>query len=124
LTRFFTDELDLVGLKKQPLGWWRERGIVLYPTRAKLAFTVFSIPGMSSENERAFSKAKKMVTDERYQLKEDIIERTQCVKSWLYEGLVDGSTAWQILNELQRQEREIQEQKLQHYHEDTDDGLE
>lgn len=84
----------------KPLQWWIDIGEPLYPTLASLAYSLFSIPGMSAECERAFSHAKKLVTEERFRLKEDIIEADQCVKSWLYNGLVDGSAAWRPLKEL------------------------
>ena len=45
---------------------------------------------MSGECERVFSHGKKMVTDERYNLKSGIIEADQCVKNWLKNGLTDG----------------------------------
>jgi hypothetical protein len=79
----------------KPLLWWKDVGEQLYPTLAGLAYNLFSIPGMSSECERAFSQAKRMVTDERHGLKEDIIEADQCLKSWLVNGLVDGSSLFQ-----------------------------
>jgi hypothetical protein len=39
-----------------------------------IAYDVFSIPAISSECERAFSAAKKLVNKQRYNLKTDIIE--------------------------------------------------
>ncbi|KYG40740.1 hypothetical protein M433DRAFT_31056, partial [Acidomyces richmondensis BFW] len=54
-----------------------------WPTLARLALDLFAIPGMSAECERAFSQTKKMVTEERYNLKADVIEADQCLKSWL-----------------------------------------
>jgi hypothetical protein len=46
-----------------------------------MAYDLFSIPAMSAECERAFSTVKKLITDERYNLKPDIIEADQCIKS-------------------------------------------
>ena len=42
---------------------------------------------MSSECERVFSQAKKMITDERNRLNADIIEVQECCKSWSTKGL-------------------------------------
>jgi hypothetical protein len=95
-----TTHHDITCYEERPLLWWIERGELLYPTLAGLAFTLFAIPGMSAECERAFSQAKKIVTDERYCLKADIIEADQCVKSWLKSQLVDGSATWKILKEV------------------------
>jgi hypothetical protein len=39
-----------------------------------MAYDLFSIPGMSSKCERAFSSALRLVTDDRYNLKQDIIK--------------------------------------------------
>lgn len=52
---------------------------------------------MSAECERAFSQTKKMVTEERYNLKADVIEADQCLKSWLRNNIVDGSAMWRTL---------------------------
>lgn len=102
LERFLHDKLVLrttpegatVSYIDQPLRWWREHGQVAYPTLARLALDLFAMPGMSSECERAFSAAKRMITDERYRLKYDVIEADQCVKSWFKHGLVDGRAAF------------------------------
>lgn len=55
----------------EPLRWWRERGESSYPILASMAYDLFSLPGMSSGCERAFSGAKRMITDARYNLKGD-----------------------------------------------------
>jgi hypothetical protein len=65
-----------------------------------VAYDLFAVPGMSAECERAFSRAKKMVTDERNSLRGDIIEAEQCLKSWLISGIVDGAKTWASLQEL------------------------
>ena len=96
-------ELDLDGYESEPLWWWRERGKKEHRTLAGLAFTVFSIPATSSECERAFSRAGKMVTDDRYQLKADIIEADQLLKSWLYfSGLINRNKASRVMSEIEQ----------------------
>jgi hypothetical protein len=82
----------------EPLRWWRDRGEALYPTLATIAYDLFAMPGMSSECERSFSSAKRMITDDRYNLKPDIIEADQCLKSWHKSGLADGESAFANLN--------------------------
>jgi hypothetical protein len=101
--RFLQAELDLEGYENEPLRWWHERGKELYPILAGLAFTLLSMPAMSSECERSFSRAGKMVTTDRYSLKADIIEADQLLKSWLVSGLINRETAWQILSEVKQQ---------------------
>jgi hypothetical protein len=80
LDRFMNDALDVslkrvvdgkiiaTNMKDEPLRWWRERGQHLYPTLVTMAFDLFAIPGMSSECERAFSAAIRLLTDDRYML--------------------------------------------------------
>jgi hypothetical protein len=114
LDRFMTAYHDITGYEERPLVWWIERGEPLYPTLAGLAFTLFAIPGMSAECERAFSQAKKMVTDERYCLKADVIEADQCVKSWLKSQLVDGSATWRILGEVRSDEDDTADGQAEH----------
>ena len=72
-----------------------------YPTLAGLAFIVFATPAMSSECERAFSHAGKMVTDDRYQHKADILEADQLLKSWLIDGLIDRTKLRRVLDETE-----------------------
>ena len=55
-----------------------------------MAYDLFAIPGMSSECERVFSRAKKMITDERWHLSADTIEADQCLKNWLRNNVVSG----------------------------------
>jgi hypothetical protein len=81
-------------LVNEPLRWWRERGEHLYPILASMAYDLFSIPATSAECERAFITAKKLITDERYNLKPDIIEADQCIKSWCKHGIIDGRAAF------------------------------
>ncbi|TKA64921.1 hypothetical protein B0A49_12969 [Cryomyces minteri] len=80
-----------------PLAWWRDRGEALYPTLATMAYDLFSVPGMSSECERVFSQAKKMVTDERFNLKADIVQADQCLKNWLRNGVAIGHLTLEAL---------------------------
>ena len=58
----------------------------LYPDLSQLAYDTCSIPAMSAECERVFSSTKLLITDRRNRLKEDIIEASEVLKSWLYQG--------------------------------------
>lgn len=103
LQRFMDDDLDTSlttygddvpsSYSNEPLRWWRERGASKYSILASMAYDLFSIPGMSSECERAFSAAKRMITHERYNLKHDVIEADQCLKSWFKSGITNGHAA-------------------------------
>ena len=66
-----------------------------------MPYDLFAVPGISAECERALRHAKKkMVIEERYSLKADIIEAEQCRKSWLISGIVDGAQTGTSLQEL------------------------
>lgn len=89
LDRFMDDDdLSTTGFEKRPLKWWQYIGSTRYPTLAKMAIDLFSIPGMSSECERVFSHAKKMIRDERHNLKPPIIEACQCQGNWLRNEII------------------------------------
>lgn len=119
LQRFMDDELDTslityvngVSVEgdyfDEPLRWWRERGESSYPILAAMAYDLFSLLGMSSECERSFSAAKRMITDARYQLKTDLIEADQCVKSWFKHGLANGQHAFTNIADLEEVAAEI-----------------
>jgi hypothetical protein len=76
----------------------------MFPTLTKLAFKLLAIPGMSAECKRAFSQAKRVITDERFSLKQDVIEAEQCLKSWLINKIADGQKAWDTLQQVQMED--------------------
>jgi hypothetical protein len=43
---------------------------------------------MSSECERVFSSAKKLLTPERNALADDVIEATECLEAWWAQGFI------------------------------------
>jgi hypothetical protein len=99
------EDLNVTDLyKKQPISWWRDFGQRMFPTLAKLAFKLLALPGMSAECERAFSQAKRMITDERFSLEQDVIEAEQCLKSWLINKVADGQKAWDTLQQVQMED--------------------
>ena len=53
-----------------------------------MALDTLSIPAMSAECERIFSSTKKLLTDSRNGLQEEIIEATECLKAWWDEGII------------------------------------
>jgi len=74
-----------------PLHFWIAQSqdtACAFPSIAKLALDVFSIPAMSAECERVFSETKRVITDDRNQLQEETIEAIQCQKNWLDNGVV------------------------------------
>jgi hAT family C-terminal dimerisation region len=59
-----------------------------FPTVAQLALDTLSIPSMAVECERTFSSAGDLITMSRNDLKEDIIEATECLKAWWQVDLI------------------------------------
>ncbi len=59
-----------------------------YPKLARLGIYVQSAPAMSSECERVFSEAKRLITDDRNLLSDVTIQAIQCQKNWLDNKLV------------------------------------
>jgi hypothetical protein len=57
-----------------------------YPSLARMAFDVLSIPAMSAECERVFSSSKILLSDRRARMKEDIVEASECLRAWLQSG--------------------------------------
>jgi hypothetical protein len=49
----------------------------------RMALDILLIPAISSDYERVFSQAKLLITGQRYSLKPDVIEATQCLRAWL-----------------------------------------
>lgn len=52
-----------------------------YLNLSKMAVDILSIPAMSAEPERLFSRAMITITDRRNRLGSDVIEAPECVKS-------------------------------------------
>ena len=61
--------------------WWQSQE-TQYPNLAKFAYDMLSIPGMAAECERVFSGAKRLITQDRNSLKEDVIEANECLRAW------------------------------------------
>jgi hypothetical protein len=47
-----------------------------------MALDTLLIPAMSTECERVFSSSKKLLSPQRYRIKEDLIEASECLKAW------------------------------------------
>ena len=60
-----------------------------FPTLFQYALDTLSCHGMSTEYERVFSSAKKLITSERNHLREDIIEACECLKTWWRSSLIE-----------------------------------
>jgi hypothetical protein len=79
VTRYLSDR-SKKALK--PLEWWKASASD-YPRLSKMAFDYLSIPAMSAECERLFSRAKHCVGYQRHLLHADSITLLQCLKNWV-----------------------------------------
>ncbi len=70
-----------------PLQWWRVHQSA-YPNLAQMALDLFAIPAMSSECERAFSKASYTISARRSNLSSDIVEGGETFRSWVSAGVI------------------------------------
>jgi hypothetical protein len=70
-----------------PINWWNERK-TSFPSLHLYAFDTLAILATSAECERVFSSVKKLITPERNRLTEEIIEASECLKSWWDCGLI------------------------------------
>lgn len=73
----------------KPIEWWSTVGCIDYPYLSKMALDMLSIPAMSDEPERLFSRLGHMVTKHRNHLKPQTIEATQCLQSWAKAKIID-----------------------------------
>ncbi|TKA81632.1 hypothetical protein B0A49_01266, partial [Cryomyces minteri] len=72
---------------EDPLIWWTHQQHE-FPTLSRLAFDLLSVPAMSSECERLFSKAGQVLNEDTPRTKEDFAESRECLKSWLQHQLI------------------------------------
>jgi hypothetical protein len=67
------------------LNWWCSQAGT-YPQLSRMAGDLLSIPAMSAECERVFSSTKLLISDRRNWLSEEVIEASECLKSWEMSG--------------------------------------
>jgi hypothetical protein len=82
-----------------PLNFWNSpQQRARFPRLCQMARDLFTIPAMSDGPERVFSSAGGMVTKHRGRLTADAIAETQCLKSWIKQGIITNlSTAFDRL---------------------------
>jgi hypothetical protein len=76
--------------KMTALGWWcldqqRER----WPRLSFMALDILSIPAMSDEPERVFSRARRTVSWDRAQIGAETLEKIECLKHWKRNGILN-----------------------------------
>ena len=56
-----------------------------------MAIDILSIPAMSAESERVFSGARRTILWQRARLGAEVVEQTECLKSWIRQVIKSGS---------------------------------
>lgn len=69
-----------------PLKYWQLQ-TQQYPTLAKFAINVLTIPASAADCERTFSELGNMLGTRRLQIKPELLNALQCLKSWRQLGL-------------------------------------
>lgn len=81
-----------------PLEWWRTTGSTLYPDLTQMALDLLSIPAMSDEPERLFSRLGLIITPRRNHLKQETVQAIVCLHSWDKHGLINIKQSTMIDN--------------------------
>lgn len=76
----------------RPIDWWRTVGSLEYPTLTQMALDILSIPAMSDEPERIFSRLGLMITPRRNRLDVDVVQASTCLNSWDRAAVIDLRT--------------------------------
>lgn len=72
--------------------WWLEEAQQrTFPRLSRMAIDVLSAPAMSAESERVFSLTRRTVEWHRSRLHGDTVERLECQKSWIKQGLIGAN---------------------------------
>jgi len=56
-----------------------------------MAIDILSIPAMSAKSERVFSGARQTISWQRSRLGAEVVEQTECLKSWIRQVVKAGS---------------------------------
>ena len=73
------------------LSWWlQERRRKRWPKLSRMAIDILSMPAMSDEPERVFSRARRTISWERAQLDANQIEKGECLKHWVKNNVLKG----------------------------------
>ena len=74
------------------LDWWlHDEQRESWPRLSQMTIDILSIPAMSAEPERVFSGARRTISWDRMQLGQEIIEKVECLKSWMRQNIAVGA---------------------------------
>jgi len=75
--------------------------------RVRMTLTVHSIPAMSTEVERLFSRAKIFISDRKNRLGDVLVAAVECLKSWERAGFVEIEEVFQVEALLHKLEKPV-----------------
>ena len=79
--------------KQRAIDWWKEESQQeAYPDLSRWAIDILSIPAMSDEPERLFSRANNTLDEGRVQLLPDTVQALECIKSWTLQRIGSRGT--------------------------------
>ena len=58
---------------------------------SQMTIDILSIPAMSTEPEQVFSETQRTISWDRMQLEQEIIEKIECLKSWMHHNIAVGT---------------------------------
>ena len=81
-----------IQISDSALDWWlHDEQQESWPWLSQMAIDILSIPAMSAEPERVFSGARRTISWDRMQLGQEIIEKVECLKSWMRQNIAVGA---------------------------------
>lgn len=89
--------VDNIAYKADPIGWWRDVGVVRFPRLSYMAVDFLTIASSSAETERDFSSCGRMVTPLRSRLRRHIVAMAQCLRSWSKAGVYQPTLPLSLL---------------------------
>jgi hypothetical protein len=85
---------DVCKILCSPLQWWcLEEQRNRWPQLSYMAIDILSIPAMSDEPERVFSRARRTISWDRAQLGAATIESAECLKDWLFSNILEDENS-------------------------------
>ena len=81
-----------IQINDSTLDWWlHDEQQESWPQLSQITIDILSISVMSAEPEQMFSGAQRTISWDRMQLEQEIIEKIECLKSWMHQNIAVGA---------------------------------
>ena len=81
-----------IQISDSALDWWlHDEQWECWPQLSQMTIDILSISAMSAEPEWVFSEAWRTISWNRMQLEQEIIEKIECLKSWMHQNIAVGT---------------------------------